>query len=123
MAATKPGEIADHAAAERDDHGFPVVPGADHLAAEGFRMGHRLRGLAGGHRVQRGVETGGFERVEQRPGMEAGDRFIADDRRAAAGESGVRDEFPGLARGFRLRRGHRRSVRRDRHGRWACAEA
>ena len=89
-------QIAHDAAAERDDDGFPVMSGADHFAGEGFRMDHRLRGLACGHCVQRGVETFSFKRREQRFRMQGGHGLIADDRRATPLKSGRGDQMSGF---------------------------
>ena len=62
-------------------------------------MAHRFRSLAGGHRVQRRAETGGFQRANQRFPVKWRHRFIADDRGAASLKSGSDDEFAGALQG------------------------
>ena len=40
------GDVADDAAAERDDHARPVAAGCDHLFGQSFHFGQSLFGLA-----------------------------------------------------------------------------
>ena len=67
MLAAKPGEIADHAAAQRDDEIAALEAHLEQPLAQPRQHREALRRLAGRHHLRLGVTAGGFQaRLERR---------------------------------------------------------
>jgi len=78
-------EIADDAAAERDDEVAPLDPRLDQRIADPREFGIGLGRLARRADDDRGLQPGGLETVQQRLEMQLGHVGVGDDRAARAG--------------------------------------